>query len=70
MTLPHYFHLGIDAEDYVCPTVTVSYDFGDYLEGLPDDELCGAECEGDFAPKLPEECPDMIVIDQEDFGDE
>ena len=73
MSLPHYFHLGIDAEDYVSPSVSVRFDFSDYdlCEGLPDEELCEVLFEADFSlNKLPEECPEMIVIDGDDYGDE
>ena len=74
MTLPHYFHLGIDAEDYVSPTYSVSYSNWDLDEGLPYDELTEVVFEADFCiDKLPEERPDAccgIVIDEADFGDE
>ena len=71
MSLPHYFHLGIDAEDYVSPSVSVHFDIDDTCEGLPDDELCEVLFEADFSlNKLPEECPDMIVVDGDDYGDE
>lgn len=71
MTLPYYFHLGVDAEDYQTPAFTVTYTNFDTIEGLPDDELCEPECRG-YTP-LPEECPEEcggVVIDEADFGDE
>ena len=71
MSLPHYFHLGIDAEDYVSPSVSVHFDFDSLCEGLPDEELTEVLFEPDFClNKLPEECPDMIVVDGDDYGDE
>ena len=69
MTLPHYFHLGIDAEDYVSPSVSVHFDFDSLCEGLPDEELVspdGPEC---TLRRLPEECPEMIVIDEADYDE-
>lgn len=77
MTLPYDFHLGVDAEDYETPTYSVSYSNWDLDEGLPDEELVG---EVMFQPdfdipectlrRLPEECPGMVHVNEEDFGDE
>ena len=68
MTLPHYFHLGIDAEDYESPSVSVHFDFDSLEEGLPDEELTEVIFEPDFSlHKLPEECPEMIVLDEADY---
>ena len=70
MTLPAYFHLGIDAEDYVSPTYSISYTNFDLDEGLPMDEMEIA-FEADFhIDKLPEECPEMVVVDEADYSDE
>ena len=70
MSLPHYFHLGIDAEDYVSPSVSVHFDFDSLCEGLPDEELTEVLFEADFSlNKLPEECPEMIVIDEADYDE-
>lgn len=76
MTLPAYFHLGVDADDYVSPTYRVSYSNWDLDEGLPDEELVG---EVMFQPdfdipectlrRLPEECPDMVVVDEADYDE-
>ena len=67
MTLPHYFHLGIEAEDYVSPSVTVTYGNWDLEEGLPDEELCEVLFEPDFHLDPLE---NTIVVDEEDYGDE
>ena len=71
MTLPYYFHLGVDAEDYETPTYRVSYSNWDLGEGLPDEELVGEVMfEADFCiDKLPEECPEMVVIDEADHDE-
>ena len=68
MTLPHYFHLGIEAEDYVSPSVTVTYGNWDLEEGLPDEELCEVLFEADF--HLPEESPEHFVLIEEPDHDE
>ena len=67
MTLPHYFYLGIEAEDYVSPSVTVTYGNWDLEEGLPDEELTEVLFEPDFHLDPLE---NTIVVDEEDYGDE
>lgn len=68
MSLPHYFDIGVDAADYVAP-YPVTYSNWDLFEGLPDEELVcpdGPEC---TLRRLPEECPEMIVIDEADYDE-
>lgn len=68
--ITHYFHLGVDAEDYQSPTYSLSYSNFDYNEGLPDDELIAPE--RGYTP-LPEERPadyGPIEFDIADLDDE
>lgn len=67
MTLPYYFHLGIDAEDYVSPSVSVHFDFDSLCEGLPDEELVAPDAPECTRKWLPEERPEMIFIDEADY---
>ena len=72
--MTYYHWLGLDAEEYHFPYdsyASVSYSNFDLDEGLPDEELTEVLFEPDFClNKLPEECPEMIVVDGDDYGDE
>ena len=70
MSIPHYFHLGIDAEDYVSPSVSVHFDFDSLCEGLPDEEQVVPDAPECSRKWLEEERPEMIFIDEADYGDE
>lgn len=63
--IPSIFDIGVDAADYVAP-YPVSYTNWDLCEGLPDEELTEVCFTPDFSAKLPEECPDMVVVDLSD----
>lgn len=62
--IPSIFDIGVDAADYVAP-YPVTYNNWDLCEGLPDEELT-VVFEPDFCAKLPEECPEMLVVDLSD----
>ena len=70
--MTYYHWLGLDAEEYHFPYdsyASVSYNNFDLDEGLPDEELVspdGPEC---TLRRLPEECPEMIVIDEADYDE-
>ena len=72
--MTYYHWLGLEAEEYHFPCdsyASVSYSNFDLDEGLPDEELTEVLFEPDFSlNKLPEECPEMIVVDGDDYGDE
>ena len=70
MTLPYYFHLGVEAEDYISPTYSVSYSNWDLDEGLPDEEMVVPDAPEYSRKWLPEERPEMIFINEADHGDE
>lgn len=66
------FWLGEESDDLrsfpYSTKARVTFDFGEYGEGLPDEELTEVVFEADFSiHKLPEECPEMIVFDEADY---
>ena len=74
--MTYYHWLGLDAEEYHFPYdsyASVSYsnfDFDSLCEGLPDEEIVSPDSPDCTLKRLPEECPEMIYIDEEDYGGE